>query len=403
MIRATDTRWQLPEGLDEILPPDGAVYERLRRQLIDLFNGWGYDIVIPPLVEYLDSLLTGTGQDLDLHTFKLTDLESGKMLGVRADMTPQVSRIDAHPLSRLGPSRLCYIGTVLRTRPAGVARSRSPVQVGAELYGHAGIDSDTEVVLLMLECLRLAQVEPIHLDVGHVAIFNHLANGACATPAQQDRLFEALQRKSSVDLRAIVAELQPSVFTEGLLVLPTLNGGIDVLKEARYQLAAAGGALGSAIDDVEALAERVSQRADFADVFVDLAELRGYHYHTGVVFAAFTAGIGQEIARGGRYDGVGSAFGRARAATGFSTDLRTLLMVGTLATPPANGILAPAAGKNAAMQAQIALLRAQGERVVEMLDGQPIDYAELGCDRVLEVTDAGDIRVVAATMPDQDR
>ncbi len=397
MSDVSEMRWQLPVGLDEILPPDGARYEQLRRNLIDLFEAWGYDLVIPPLVEYLDSLLTGTGQDLELQTFKLTDLESGKTLGVRADMTPQVSRIDAHPLKREGPSRLSYIGTVLRTRPAGVARSRSPVQVGAELYGHAGIDSDDEVVRLMLACLQVARIEPIHLDLGHVAIFNQLASAAGVAPAQQSRLFDALQRKSSLDLSRIIDELSPSPYTDALLALPALHGGVEILDEARRQLGAAGAEVLQAIAEVEALAERISQRAGFAEVYVDLAELRGYHYHTGVVFAAFTAGHGQEIARGGRYDGVGAAFGRARAATGFSTDLRTLLLVGHAPAVERSGILAPRAAGDVALQAEISRLRARGERVVETLGGQTLDYTELGCDRVLHKGDDGEYRVLALT------
>lgn len=388
--------WLLPDGLEEVLPPDGERYEALRRALLDTFAGWGYELVVPPLVEYLESLLTGLGSDLDLQTFKLTDLESGRTLGVRADMTAQAARIDAHQLKRAGPTRLCYIGTVLRTRREAPMASRSPVQVGAELYGHAGIESDAEIVALMLETLRVAGVAGVHLDVGHARVFQALAAAAGLDAVQEARAFEALQRKARSELAELLAELPGAQARSAamLLSLTELNGGLEVLDAARRQLRAAGAVVHEALDALSRLAEELDARGDCPGVHVDLAELRGYRYHPGVVFAAFAPGHGQEIARGGRYDGVGAAFGRARPATGFSTDLRTLLRVGERTFARRRAILAPWHG-GAALQARIAALRAAGECVIQALPGQLADADELGCDRCL-VAQGDDFLVEAA-------
>ena len=375
-------RWLLPEGIGELLPAEAWALESVRRQLLDCYRSWGYELVITPFIEYLDSLLTGTGHDLDLQTFKLTDQLSGRTLGVRADMTPQVARIDAHRLQRAEPVRLCYLGTVLHTRPDGFAGSRSPMQLGAELFGNASVASDVEVLALMLETLRLTGVADIHLDLGHVGIFRGLAAEAGLDAEREAILFDALQRKAIPELRELTADL-PAEQGARLCRLATLNGGQEVLAEARAALAGAGAATRQALDNLCAIADRARECLPDTPLHFDLAELRGYTFHTGVVFAAFVPGYGQEIARGGRYDHIGEVFGRARPATGFSADLKTLLTLGRQpAAAVANGILAPADG-DAALREHMVLLRAAGERVLQCLPGQVGDARAMGCDREL--------------------
>ncbi len=377
-------RWLLPEGVEEALPPYSEALEQARRRLLDLYHTWGYELVIPPFIEYLESLLVGTSRDLELQTFKLVDQLNGRQLGVRADMTPQVARIDAHVLNRPGPTRLCYMGTVLRARGDGIGGSRSPLQVGAELYGHAGLDSDLEVIRLMLETLRRSGIEEIHLDLGHVGIYRALAR--CAGLGEEDEyaLFDVLQRKSSPELAAILAGLSCGPGVAGALeALLRLHGEAEVLSEARVALSAGGGAVAACLDHLEVLAERLAQLEPQVTLHVDLAELRGYRYHTGVVFAAYSPGVGRELARGGRYDDVGAAFGRARPATGFSTDLRSLCELRPTAHGPGPGGIFVAAEDVADAEAEIQALRAGGARVVCGLAGQEQGAAALGCDRVL--------------------
>ena len=385
-------RWLLPAGIEEILPPQAARLERSRRGILDLFYAWGYDLVVPPLIEYLDSLLTGTGSDLDLQTFKLTDQLTGRLMGIRADMTPQVARIDAHHLRREGPVRLCYLGTVLHTRPAGFAASRSPLQVGAELYGHAGIESDVEILALMLETLGKAGVQEVHVDVNDVGIFRTLAEQAHLDPECEALLFGALQRKAMADIESLLVEFEvPQPQRNMLAALAELNGGERILDQARAALKQGGHSVRFLLDRLGAFAERMREQTGKVPVYFDLAELRGYHYQTGVVFAAFVPGHGQEIARGGRYDDIGKVFGRARPATGFSTDLKTLLAVGDdggkVAVGPARGIYAPC-NSDPALRESVASLRQRGERVVCALPGQTTSATEAHCDRVL-VEDAG--------------
>jgi ATP phosphoribosyltransferase regulatory subunit len=379
-----DDRWQLPDGLDEVLPPDGERYEALRQALLQLYGTWGYEIVVPPLVEYIESLLTGLGSALDLQTFKLTDLETGRTLGVRADMTPQVARIDAHQLKRAGPTRLCYVGTVLRTRPEGLVRTRSPVQVGAELYGHGGIAADVEVVSLMLESLACAEVPHVHLDLGNAAVFSALAHQTGLDDVLGRRVFEALQLKARGEVIALLddAGLGATSGAEMLASLADLNGDLSVLDEARCALARGGAPVQCALDELVALADGLAARQNVPSVHIDLAELRGYGYHPGIVFAAFASGHGQEVARGGRYDNIGAAFGRARPATGFSADLRTLMAVGLRPHRIASRILAPHT-VNRALQAKVTELRAAGQSVVEGLCEAHDDPGALGCDRLL--------------------
>jgi ATP phosphoribosyltransferase regulatory subunit len=311
-----EERWLLPAGIDEVLPPQARVIEGLRRDLLDLYQGWGYELVMPPFIDYLESLLTGTGHDLDLQTFKLTDQESGRLLGVRADMTPQVARMDAHHLRREGPTRLCYLGTVLHTRSDGFAGTRSPLQIGAEIYGHSGAESELEILRLVLLTLERAGIGNAYLDLGHVGIYRGLARQAGLTPERETSLFEALQRKAIPELEALVRDwgvLGPAA--DMLLALAELNGD-DALERASRDLARADAPVRAALDHLARLRAGLNTWLPAVPVHFDLAELRGYHYKTGVVFAAFVPGWGLEIARGGRYDDIGSVFGRARPAVG---------------------------------------------------------------------------------------
>jgi ATP phosphoribosyltransferase regulatory subunit len=308
-------KWLLPEFIEDILPAEAMRIERLRRAILDLFFEKSYELVMPPLLEYTDSLLTGTGRDLELRTFKVVDQLSGRMMGVRADITPQVARIDAHLLNREGVTRLCYCGSVLHTRPAAPAATREPIQIGAELYGEARVEADLEILQLLCQALELARVPNARIDIGHVAVFRSLA-------AELDRdleaeLFAALQRKDVPALKELTRGIGAKT-REALLLLPELYGGPEVLDTAEKKLPRIA-ELTRALATLRTLAAACS-----LPVSLDLAELRGYHYHSGVVFDAYCDSVASAVARGGRYDEVGSAFGRARPATGFSIDLRTL-------------------------------------------------------------------------------
>ena len=387
-------RWLLPEGIEELLPGEAGRLEALRRRLLDLYATWGYAQVIPPFIEYLESLLVGSGSDLDLETFKLTDQLTGRLMGVRADMTQQVARIDAHRLQREAPTRLCYLGTVLRARPDGPGGSRSPLQVGAELYGHDGLESDAEVVALMIETLEACGIRDAHLDLGHVGIFRGLAAAAGLDEIREAELFEMLQRKARAELEAALADL-PAEHADRLLALVDLNGGDEVLETAHDRLAGAAPEIDAALANLAGVADVLRRERPGLVLHFDLAELRGYRYHTGVVFAALVPGHGEAIARGGRYDDVGRFFGRARPATGFSTDLRQLLRLsdGMATAQVESGIFAPA-DSDPALCARIRELRSAGERVVRALPGQAGGAAEMGCDRQLVLGD-GDWEVRA--------
>ena len=384
---ARDERWLLPEGIEELLPEQAERLERLRRDLLDLFAGWGYRLVIPPIIEHLESLLVGTGRDLDLQTFKLTDQLTGRLLGVRADMTPQVARIDAHRLKSTAPARLCYVGPVLHTRPQGFSRTRSPFQVGAELYGHATIESDVEILQLMVEALTVVGLSGPHIDLGHVGVFRGLAREAQLDEEQEQVLFDALQRKAQPEIKQYLDSLSIAPdYRRMLTALVELNGDGGVLDEAREVLRPAGAAVRQALDNLQQIAQLARRRMPDIALHFDLAELRGYHYQTGVVFAAFIPGYGQEIARGGRYDDIGRAFGGARPATGFSTDLETLIMLSPQQKEQRRVILAPSAD-DPALHTAIAKLRRQGQRVCMALPGQSGSAQDMGCDRVLEQRD----------------
>ena len=318
-------RWQLPDGIEEVLPAQAATVEQLRRRLLDMFRSWGYELVIPPLVEFTDSLLSGLGQDLDLLTFKLTDQLSGRSMGVRADITPQVARIDAHSLAPEGVSRLCYAGSTLHTRPKSLMASRSPIQLGAELYGDDSLAADVEIIRLMLATLDAANLDAAYtLDLGHVGVYEAILKAANLDEGREQEVFDCLQRKSVPDL-AVALEGVDEETADLIIALVDLHGDETVLADARELFADTVPAALPAVDALQDVATDVLRGRPELDIYFDLAELRGYHYHTGIVFAAYVPGHGQALANGGRYNGVGEVFGRSRPATGFATDLKSLM------------------------------------------------------------------------------
>lgn len=368
-------RWVLPDHIQDALPSEAEKLEALRRKLLDAFRTHGYQLVMPPLLEYLDSLTTGAGQDLRLRTYQLVDQLSGRTMGVRADMTPQVTRIDSHLLNRQGVSRLCYCGSVLHTLPSTLTATREPLQLGAELYGHAGIEADIEILRLLAEVMRLADVPATRIDIGHVGLFHALAARAGFVPEREEMLFDVLQSKDVPGLRDMLAGVEAPV-REALLLLPQLYGGAEVLDIAAARLPKDAEVL-AALDDLKRLAAALSD----LPISFDLSDLRGYHYHSGVVFAAYGKGSPAALALGGRYDRVAEAFGRSRPATGFSLDLRELALgLPELATDGA--ILAPAV-VDAGLAAEVTALRARGEIVVAALPGHDGTWNEAGCDRQL--------------------
>jgi ATP phosphoribosyltransferase regulatory subunit len=381
-------KWLLPEYIQDMLPDEAWRIEGMRREVLELLRRSGYQLVFPPLLEYAESLLINDSGDMDLRSFKLVDQLSGRTLALRADITPQVARIDAHLLNRQGVARLCYAGSVLHTQPSGLMRTREPLQIGAELYGHDGIESDLEVQQLMLQALAQLGILGIHLDLGHVAVFRSLMQRAGVGSELEGELFNALQRKDVPTLTALSAGL-PAQTQAALLALPKLYGGVEVIAQARAILPDYP-ELKAALDDLAKAAAHLQGAAD--SIGIDLAELRGYHYHSGMVFAAYHEGSHDAIAVGGRYDDVGKVFGRARPATGFSMDLRQLH--GLLAKQPqGKGVRAPHL-QDEALAAAIAALREQGETVVVDLLGKAEYLPELNCDRELLLRD-GRWQVVA--------
>ncbi len=382
---AINNRWLLPQGIEEALPVDAARLEALRRNLLDIYASWGYQLVMPPMIEFLDSLLTGTGHDLDLQTFKLIDQLTGRSMGVRADMTPQVARIDSHQLKNDAPNRLCYMGTVLRTLPDGFGSSRSPFQAGVELYGHGGIESDVEVLCLMVETLRASGIKEISIDIGHVGLYRGLTKQAGFNKEQEAALFEMMQRKAIPEIQEYLdAQLIDKKVAEMLSALPELHGGDSCLQKAEKCLLNADASVQGALGYLQQAVNKFKQRVSDVDIHFDLSELRGYHYHTGLLFAAYTSGEGQEISRGGRYDDIGEVFGRARPATGFSADLKTLLNLSQQnKSLTANAILAPS-DDDPELWKVIQELRTQGEKVIQSLPGQNGSAADLGCNRELK-------------------
>ncbi len=391
--------WLLPEYIEDVLPAEAARIEALRRTLLDLFKVHGYQYVIPPMLEYMESLITGVGHDLDLATFKVVDQLTGRLMGVRADMTPQAARIDAHLLNQQGITRLCYAGSVLRTKPDGLAHTREPLQLGAELYGHAGVASDIEIQRLLIKALQAIGINQVHMDFSHVNIFGSLIEASQIAPQLEQDLYAALQSKDQSAVASLAHGLD-KVTREALIHLTALNGDKAILTEAAQVLPAT-----PAIQAALASLSKASAALDDLGVSVsfDLSELRGYHYHSGIVFAAYAHGYKGPLALGGRYDEVGQAFGRARSATGFSLDLRGVVT----ALPPASrtmAIFAPASdhktiGDDKSLSAKIDALRAEGHIVVQALAGsearddnlshEKLNHDELNCTKKLEHYNSG--------------
>ncbi|MEX0901463.1 MAG: ATP phosphoribosyltransferase regulatory subunit [Pseudohongiellaceae bacterium] len=356
-------RWLLPDGVDEMLPEEAYKLESLRRELLDLYQSWGYQLVITPLIEYLESLLVGTSQDLDLHTFKITDQLSGRMMGIRADITPQVARIDAHCLHRNGTARFCYADSVLHTKPRGLLTSRVPIRVGAELYGHAGADADIELICLMHRGLQTAGIDNLSIVLGHVGIFRTLVSAAQLSGEAERILFEALQRKAYEEIDRLLNEhVDDDDLRRMLYELSRLSGDASVLDQALEVFSEAPPSVGREIGELEAIARGVQKRIPEVTLCFDLCELRGYEYHTGIVFGAYTPGYGRALAKGGRYDHIGEVFGRARPASGFDSDLRSLVKLSSREFQLPKAIMAPA-GDDAELLDLISQLRGQGEVV----------------------------------------
>ena len=372
--------WTLPEYIEDLLPADARKLERLRRIVLDRFERCGYELVMPPLLEYLESLLSGTGHDMDLATFKLVDQLSGRTMGIRADTTPQVARMDAHLLNRQGVTRLCYAGSVLHTLPAGLGKSRQPFQVGAEIYGHAGMEADIEIQQLMVDVLRELGVAGVQLDIGHPAIFRSLVESSGVTPEVAEQAFMATEAKDLPALQLLAPSFGRAA--PALLALPNLYGDAGVLK-------AAAAVLPNDARIADSLAQLTRIHAHFSAqgiaVSIDLGELGGFNYESGITVSAYATGAADAVARGGRYDEVGKAFGRARPATGFSMDLKVLLPL-TADTASRGGILGPAGADPAAL-VEMERLRASGEIVVARLPGHDALVGELGCDRELKRID----------------
>ena len=360
------SNWLLPENISDVLPQEARRVEELRRALLDLYRGFGYEYVIPPLIEHLESLLSGTDSDLDLRTFKLVDQSSGRSLGVRADATPQAARIDAHILNRSGVVRLCYAGPALHARPLHPLASREPIQVGAELYGDAAIDADCEVLQLAARSLELAGAGQLRIDLGHSGVLRAILGGEHLAADRLDDILRALNSKDLAALKSASAALSHRT-REALLRLADLHGDVAVLERAGRELPASG-ELASALSELEHLAG--SCPAGTASV--DLADLHGYRYYTGATFAAYVAGSPGPILRGGRYDEIGRFFGRARPATGFSiVDLREAAQLSG-PEPPPKAIIAPY-GADRELDAVVADLRAQGQIVVRSAGGRKAD------------------------------
>ncbi len=363
---SNENRWLLPEGIDELLPERAGRLEALRRSLLDHCETWGYRYVVPPLVEFTDSLLVGLGADLDLVTCKFSDRMSGRMLGVRADITPQVARMDAHSLGEDGVTRLCYVGSTLQSMPQAVTGGRAPIQLGAELFGSASIDADIEIITLLLSTLEHAQVQsPLTLDIGHIGIYDALFSDLALEADIEQQIFDALQRKSAPDIERLAAQLAPEVATK-LTQLASLHGAADIIDTARAMFPDNPVIL-AALHDLETVLTRVRQVCPAVSIYVDLTELRGFRYHTGLVFAVYLAGLGSSVAKGGRYDNIGAVFGRDRPATGFAIDLKTLVDAIAPPLPEQAPIVAPRS-EDPTLLAKITALRAEGRIVVVDLE-----------------------------------
>ena len=382
---SSQNRWLLPAGIEEVLPENALIIESYRRKCLDLFSVWGYQLVIPPLIEFLDSLLIGDCQDLDLQTFKVTDQMSGRSMGIHADMTPQVARIEAHRLNSDSPTRLCYCDTILHTLPEGAGGSRSPIQIGAELYGHTGQASDLEIIMLMEATLRACGTNQVLLDLGHTGILETLLTQLDMNTEFNTELQSIIQRKSTPDMADLLAQVDcDNNLKTAVMNLLDLHGKQDVLERAREQLSVGGVDLMQHLDYLQALSDALKPKLDISELHFDLAESRGYHYQHGVVFTAFCPKLGQELARGGRYDNIGESFGRARPATGFSSDLKQLLVT---AAPMSkadseDAIFAPVSN-DPDLHRTVNQLRDEGHIVITGLDPQAEQTESSLCSKIL--------------------
>ena len=375
-------RWLLPEGVDEILPPRAMLLEQMCRKLIDLFSSWGYEFVIPPMMEYLESLLTATGEDLDLQTYKITDQLSGRLMGIRADITPQVARIDAHLLKRNVTTRLCYLGSVLHSRTNSSGDSRSPLQLGAELFGHEGVSSDIEIVKLMLATLDAVRISNICLDVGHIGIFRSLISKSQLNSMQESEVFEIVKRKAKDELKIFYKKLKINDdSSKAMLDLIDLHGDAGILDDAIHAFDKLSPDIRKYVNEVKTLTDSIIDKFDVS-INIDLSELRGYNYHTGMIYTAFVPNEGKGIAFGGRYDDIGSAFGKARPATGFSTDMKQLLELQNISEDTPDKIFAPVED-NDSLHKKITELREQGKIVIQELEGQNATAKEMNCNQTL--------------------
>jgi ATP phosphoribosyltransferase regulatory subunit len=375
--------WLLPEHIADVLPAEARRIEELRRSLLDMARGYGFELVMPPLLEHLDSLLTGTGHELDLRTFKLVDQLSGRSLGVRADSTPRVARIDAHLLNRAGVTRLCYCGPVLHARPEASHRTREPFQLGAEIYGHAGLEADLEVQDLALDSLRVAGLSGLVLDLADARLVRGLMVDVASDTAVLRELVEALAIKDSSRLEQLSAAF-PADTRAGLLALPQLYGDEGVLAEARKVLPARP-LIQAALDDLAWLSNHVRRAHPEVTLGFDLADVGGHGYYSGVRFAAYAKGCVDALLRGGRYDEIGAVFGRNRPAVGFSTDLKAISAV--VAPEPRRMAVRAPWGEDASLRAAIRSLREQGDTVVCVLPGHEHEGEEFDCDRELVAVD----------------
>lgn len=367
--------WVLPDHIADVLPSEARHIEELRRDLLDTARGYGYELVMPPLLEHLESLLTGTGEALDLQTFKLVDQLSGRTLGLRADTTPQAARIDAHLLNRKGVTRLCYCGPVLHTRPDKPHATREPLQFGAEIFGHAGLEADLEALQLALDCLKATGVKGLKVDMADARIVRSLLDGVPLTAHAQSQVLAALAAKDPGELAVLTRDF-PAASREGLLALVSLYGGPEVLEDAEKRLPPLP-ILHTQLSNLKWL----SQHLEGCSVSFDLADLRGYTYYTGTRFAIYAASAGDALVRGGRYDEVGAVFGRNRPAAGFSLDIKAL--VAAVAKKPLRAAIRAPWNESADLRRAVAALRARGETVVGVLPGHESEVDEFECDREL--------------------
>jgi ATP phosphoribosyltransferase regulatory subunit len=375
-----DKYWLLPEGVDESLPYEAAGIESLRRLMLDNFARWGYQLVIPPIIEYVDSLLAGGAEDLELQTFKVVDRGTGRLIGLRADMTPQLTRIDTHRMPTKSPQRFCYSGPVAHTFSEKFAGSRNPLQIGAELFGHSGVESDAEIITLLVNSLSIANIRSLTIEVTHIGIFRGICAAASFTDEFEDQVLKALVKKDRTSLiEMLEGESVDSLVMESLLALIDLNGDLDIINDARVAFSSLPKSVSEAIDELAALCDLLKQFVPQVELHVDLAELRGYRYHSGIMFAAYVPEMGRSIAWGGRYDGVQKELGRDRGATGFSTDLRILEQFLEKDERFETIVIAPC-GNDKKLLAAMDRYRKEGYIVIQTLPGQSTDWDHLNIE-----------------------